>query len=161
MRDTRLRDLSQVMTPMRVARSRRPVGVGVDRTDDVARRLVADFGPVARVAIGVLSNTTTAFHTDLRDHGLTGVFDHIFTSTDLHVDKPCPLVFHMTAERMGVGPDEVFFTDDEQLYVSGARYAGMHAEVFVSPTDLADTLTPLGVPVRPRRTHVTSATSMA
>jgi putative hydrolase of the HAD superfamily len=149
-----------------------------DWAEDVADRLATDFGPTARTAItpwradrgdidptmidlagqvrahglpvAILSNTTTAFRADLAHHGITTVFDQVFPSAELGVDKPAPQAFLLAAHHLDVLPQRIFFADDEAVYVAGARRAGMHAHRFTSPAGLAARLTLLGIPVTAR-----------
>ncbi|MFJ8478469.1 HAD family hydrolase [Kitasatospora sp. NPDC094011] len=152
------------------------LGVLTDQqwADDVAARLVDAFGPRAleaigpwradrgeidpvmldllaqarrHVPVGVLTNTTTAFRADLAHHGIANVFDFVFPTAELGVDKPAPLAFHTAARKMGIAPDRLFFTDDEPPYVAGALHAGLNAEVFTGPKGFAAALTRIGVPV--------------
>ncbi len=45
--------------------------------------------------------------------------------------KPDPRVFDLTATRLGVGPTEIVFVDDQPGHVEAARAAGWHAVVHV------------------------------
>lgn len=154
------------------------VGVITDQewADDVERRLVETFGPDARKAIppwrrdrgetdpvmldllaqarrhvpvGVLSNTTDAFATDLEHHGITGLFDFVLPSAVLGVDKPSPLAYRSAAERMGVAPGRLYYCDDEPTFVAGARHAGLRADLFTGAADFAAALNRLGITVAP------------
>lgn len=152
------------------------VGVISDQewADDVERRLVGDFGPDAQKAIppwrldrgetdavmidlleqaqrqvpvGVLSNTTDAFRTDLEHHGIAGLFDFVLPSADLGVDKPSPLAYRAAAERMGIAPQHLYYSDDEPTFVAGARHAGLEADLFTGAADFAASLNRLGIAV--------------
>ncbi|MDH6130535.1 HAD family hydrolase [Kitasatospora sp. GP82] len=141
-------------------------------TDHVERRLLADFGPQARTAIGpwradrgradkemigllqqarrampcgVLANATSAMHSDLAFHSIE--FDFAFSSADLGVTKPDPLAFEMAAARMKVNPAEIYYFGDSVRCVAGARAAGLSAERFTSAATCAQRLATLGVPV--------------
>lgn len=156
------------------------LGVLTDQqwADDVTARLVADFGDRAQAAIApwradrgeidpvmvdlaaqarrqglpvaILSNTTTAFRTDLAHHGLTDAFDEVFPTAELGVDKPAPAAYRLAAARLGVPPQRIFFADDEDHYVAGARATGMHTHRFTTATRLAAQLTLLGIRVTAR-----------
>lgn len=152
------------------------LGVLTDQqwADDVAARLKDAYGPRAldaigpwradrgeidpvmldllaqarrHVPVGVLSNTTDAFRADLVHHGIPDVFDHVFPTAELHVDKPAPLAYRIAAQRMGIPPAGLYFTDDEPSYVAGALHAGLNAAVFTGPQAFADALNRLGIPV--------------
>ncbi|GHH80476.1 hypothetical protein GCM10018781_61000 [Kitasatospora indigofera] len=107
--------------------------------------------------VGVLSNTTDAFRADLAHHGIADVFDFVFPTAELHVDKPSPLAFHTAAQKMGIAPDRLFFTDDEPPYVAGALHAGLRAEVFTGPQAFAAALTRHGIPVTAAQTLAPAA----
>lgn len=140
--------------------------------EGVTRRLVADFGERARAAVppwradrgrrdaamisllqqirtsvpcGILSNFTDAMRRDLDHHGIRA--DHAFASADLHVTKPSPLAFRAAAERMGVDPAQLYYFDDQPGFVTGARAAGIPAEVFTTPAAVAQRLRRLGVQI--------------
>ncbi|MGH3379426.1 MAG: HAD family hydrolase [Actinoallomurus sp.] len=143
--------------------------------DDVTRRLVADFGPAAMQAVepwrtdrgqvdpvmldllaqarhhlpvAVLSNTTTAFRADLEHHEIADAFDFVFPTAELHVDKPAPLAYLTAAQKMGMPPGQLYFTDDEAPYVAGARHAGLRAHLFTGPDTFTAQLNRLGIPIR-------------
>lgn len=95
--------------------------------------------------VAILSNTTSALPADLRLHGISGAFDAVFTSAGLGVAKPAPVAYQAVASVMNIRPGRMFFTDDEQIHVQGARHAGVPAERFTSPAQFLATLTRLGV----------------
>jgi putative hydrolase of the HAD superfamily len=76
-------------------------------------------------------------HADLRLHGIDNAFNAVFTSAGLGVAKPAPAVYRAVATAMSIGPERVFFTDDETVHVRGARHAGLHSELFTSPQGFA------------------------
>ncbi|MEU4244478.1 HAD-IA family hydrolase [Actinoplanes sp. NPDC026619] len=135
--------------------------------DAVEQRLTAEFGPTAALAIetwlddrgtvdvrmldiarqlrrnltvGVLSNFTDALHGDIVRHDMADAFDHVFTSHDLLVQKPSPLAYLRAAENMGIEPAALFYLDDQEAFVQGARKAGLRAELFTGADDLVRTL---------------------
>ena len=135
--------------------------------DAVERRLMAEFGKVAAFAIatwlddrgtvdarmldiarqlrrkltvGVLSNFTDALHADIVRHDMADAFDHVFASHDLLVQKPSPLAYLRAAENMGIEPTHLFYLDDQEAFVQGARKAGLQAELFTGTEDLIRTL---------------------
>lgn len=100
-----------------------------------------------RVPVAILSNTTSAFHDDLRVHGLSEAFDAVFTSAGLGAAKPAPATYLAVTAALGIGPGKVFFADDEMIHIRGARHAGMQAEQFTSPAQFAATLARAGLPL--------------
>jgi HAD superfamily hydrolase (TIGR01509 family) len=57
--------------------------------------------------------------------GLVEYFDAIVTADDVDVIKPDPALFLLTAERLGVKPDQVIVLEDSGNGVKGAKRAGM------------------------------------
>jgi putative hydrolase of the HAD superfamily len=53
--------------------------------------------------------------------------DDIIYSHEVGLGKPDPEVYELTAERLGVAPDEIVFLDDVPANVAAARAAGWHA----------------------------------
>ncbi|MFG2434593.1 HAD-IA family hydrolase [Streptomyces sp. NPDC048508] len=88
----------------------------------------------AQMPVGVLSNSTDALHDDLKFHGIA--FDHVMPSADLGVDKPSPLAYQLAAQRMGIGPTELAYFDDEPTFVQSAQAVGLNAHLFESPAGL-------------------------
>jgi FMN phosphatase YigB (HAD superfamily) len=152
------------------------LGVLTDQqwADAVRDHLISQHGPAARKAIppwradrgeidrhmlglvqaarchlpvAILSNTTSALPADLRLHGISGAFDAVFTSSELGVTKPAPVVYQAVASAMNIQPGRIFFTDDEMIHVQGAQHAGMPAERFTSPARFLATLTSFGLPL--------------
>lgn len=67
-----------------------------------------------------------------------GVFDGEFYSSELGLAKPDPAYFAEIIRRVDVPPDEVLFVDDKEVNVSGARAAGLRAEVFAADAGAAE-----------------------
>lgn len=44
----------------------------------------------------------------LAHHGITTVFDHVFSSAELGVGKPVPQAFRVGAHQLGVAPHRIF-----------------------------------------------------
>lgn len=81
--------------------------------------------------IGMLSNVGTNW---IRDYFLNGeeskLFDDFVLSFEVGVTKPNPKIFEIAAERLGVEPEEVVFTDDIDRYCVAAEAIGMKAIVY-------------------------------
>ncbi|MGW2543820.1 HAD-IA family hydrolase, partial [Kitasatospora sp. NPDC001574] len=92
----------------------------------------------AGVPCAILSNFTDAMHTDLDRHGIHA--DHPLASADLGVTKPSRFAYREAADRIGFAPSRILFFDDQEAYVAGARAAGMHAELFTTPSAVATRL---------------------
>lgn len=150
------------------------VGVLTDQqwADDVATRLASDYGQAVReflepwrsdrgepdasmidlltelrrhLPVGVLSNCTDALRADLELHGI--VFDYVFSSAELGVDKPSPQVYRKAAKLMGIPTRSLAYFDDEPTFVIAAKFTGMNAHLFTGIADLVARLNTLGVRV--------------
>jgi FMN phosphatase YigB (HAD superfamily) len=69
-----------------------------------------------------------------------GVFDAVVLSGEVGFGKPDPRIYLLTAERLGLVPEECVFVDDLVANVRGAVRTGM---VGVHHTDVDTTLTEL------------------
>ena len=77
--------------------------------------------------------------------GQYAVFDKVYTSFEMHVDKPDPEFFRIIMKAEGVRPDECFFTDDAALNVEAAAALGMKAFIYRDAHSLESDLRELGV----------------
>lgn len=101
------------------------------------------------VAMGILSNTSTAHWRFVKEHfTILDKFSIHATSFELGVVKPAPLIYEKAADLAGVEPGEIFFTDDRRENVEGARKAGWDAILFTSAEKLAEELCQRDLPVR-------------
>lgn len=60
------------------------------------------------------------------------LFDTVVMSGEEHMTKPHPLIFQLTAERLGLSPGECVMIDDVEENCSGADAAGMKAILYES-----------------------------
>jgi putative hydrolase of the HAD superfamily len=98
--------------------------------------------------LGILSNTSQAhweFLADGRYGILPTLFDQIIVSYDARALKPGPEIFAIAADKANCRPQEVFYTDDREDNVEGARKAGFDAEVFTHVPLLVQQLRRRGV----------------
>jgi HAD superfamily hydrolase (TIGR01509 family) len=65
--------------------------------------------------------------------GLLEKFDVICTADDVENTKPDPALFTLTAEKLGVTPDEVIVFEDSPNGVLGAKRAGMFVVAVPNP----------------------------
>lgn len=82
--------------------------------------------------VAILTNGTDTIHEELATCGLDDVFDHVFCTWYLGIAKPEPDVYRRVSADVGVDPAQVLFFDDRMANVTGARSAGMRAELFES-----------------------------
>jgi len=73
------------------------------------------------------------------------LFDVVVVSGRERIAKPDPRIFALVAERSGLRPDELFFIDDTERNVEGARAAGLAAVRFTTPAALRADLVAAGL----------------
>lgn len=102
----------------------------------------------AGVPAGILSNTCDVHWRHLLDRGwgiLPGAFRPIVLSHEERAAKPEQAIFAVAAERAGVAPGRIFFTDDLPEHVAAARTAGWDAEPYTTAAALTDQLARRGL----------------
>jgi len=97
--------------------------------------------------LGVLSNTNPShWNYCTRHFGVVpDAFDTVVLSYEVGVMKPDPTIFRVAAERAAVAPEAIFFVDDRQENVAGARACGFDAVLFTSARELASDLSVRGI----------------
>src|SRR3989304_575558 len=81
-----------------------------------------------RYDVGLLSNATFRLEDELRGyHKIDGLFKVIVNSSRGGMAKPGARIYHLAAERLGVGPSACVHIDDLPHNVEGAREAGFQA----------------------------------
>lgn len=81
----------------------------------------------------MLSNVTVqGIERRFPDGELSNYFDELVISSAVGFAKPDAEIYQITAERLGLRPDECVFTDDRADYVVAAQQVGMQAIVFES-----------------------------
>jgi epoxide hydrolase-like predicted phosphatase len=111
--------------------------LGVDR-DNLVERLFGGIGPdepmvdavrrarAAGIKTGLISNSWgngLAYDPEM----LEELFDEVVISGDVGLHKPQPEIYTLTAERIGVPPEECVFVDDLRENCVGAEAVGMKA----------------------------------
>jgi putative hydrolase of the HAD superfamily len=106
--------------------------------DNLVERLFGGIGPdepmleavrrarAAGIKTGLISNTWgdgLAYDRAL----LEELFDAVVLSGEVGLHKPQPKIFHLSAERIGVAPEECVFVDDLRENCEGAEAVGMKA----------------------------------
>ena len=97
--------------------------------------------------LGILSNTCAA-HWQFavsRYTILSQLFSIVVTSYEVQSMKPDAVIYQVAAERAGVAPSQIFFTDDRAENVASARDQGWNAAQFHDATRLANELEAFGV----------------
>ena len=72
----------------------------------------------------------------LDKYDLPRLFDVLVISYEEGLTKPNPVIFQLTADRLGVPASACFFIDDNQINVEAARAAGMKAARFTGVEQL-------------------------
>ena len=120
---------------------------------DIFTPIEESFALVERLAaqgirLGILSNTN-AIHWDFFMDGryplLNEAFELKLSSFELKSMKPESAIYQKAAERAGVAPSEIFFTDDKPENIEGALSVGYDAMLFTTAGMLARKLRELGV----------------
>lgn len=102
----------------------------------------------ARAAVAVLTNNDAllAETIDVLFPQLRALFGaNIFVSSEFGVAKPDPRIFRLCCERMGIAPQESFFTDDKPENVAGAEAAGLTGHVYRDAAGLEQALRQAGL----------------
>lgn len=77
---------------------------------------------------------------------LSGFFgDRVFCSALFKLAKPDPAIFLACADRLGIAPERIFFTDDKAANAEGARAAGMQGHHFRDAATLRGALVERGM----------------
>lgn len=117
----------------------------IEGTMRIAERLRA-----AGCRLGLLSNTNGVhwrFFMDGRYPTLREAFEVGVGSFEARAMKPDPAIYRVAAERAGVAPGEIFFTDDREENVAGAIAFGFDAVRFTGPETLEAELRSRGAPL--------------
>lgn len=72
-------------------------------------------------------------------------------SCEVGMIKPDPAIFHLTAERMGVRPEQALLVDDREANIESARKTGMAGIRFQNIGQLREELEAMGFDVLPQR----------
>ena len=74
--------------------------------------------------------------------GFENIFDDLFFSCEIGVQKPDPAFYHHISANLNISGDHLLFWDDSLKNVEGARNCGWQAEVF---SDIQDFRTRMAV----------------
>jgi HAD superfamily hydrolase (TIGR01509 family) len=116
-------------------------------TRHVNRRLIPVIEQLkTQYKIGMLSNTGAALLEEfLAEHGIRHLFGEIVASSDTGYIKPQREIFEITAQRLGVALDEIYFIDDSPRNVDAAKSYGMGAHLYTTVAELQDALRAQGI----------------
>jgi len=84
--------------------------------------------------LAMLTNVPSRYSLDQRfDPGqLDELFEVVVASGEVGWDKPAPEIFIMTAEKLGVKPEECLFIDDIPSFTTAAEALGMHSFTYTN-----------------------------
>lgn len=94
----------------------------------------------AGIVTAILTNGTDTIPAETAELGLVSHFEPIFNSAAIGYIKPDERVFLHVLDQLGLEAHEVFFTDDSERKLRGARACGMHAHHFTGIDPLRDAL---------------------
>lgn len=94
---------------------------------DGMRELIDHLRPHAAV---VAASNYPHWVRELEDDLLAGCFEHVHVSYRVGARKPDPAFFTALLDEVEAEPHEVFFVDDREVNVEGAREVGLHAHLF-------------------------------
>jgi epoxide hydrolase-like predicted phosphatase len=81
--------------------------------------------------------------------GWDQLFDVVVISGEVNLRKPDPEIFRLTADRLGLEPDQCVFVDDLMPNIRGAAEVGMIGVLHVTPQQTLDELeTRFGINLR-------------
>lgn len=99
------------------------------------------------MGVGILSNTCPAHWEFIasRFGFLSDFFSPVILSYEVGVMKPDPRIYELAAERAGTNPSSIFYVDDLEENVRGAKLAGWDASIFQSAYQVQQLLLQRGV----------------
>lgn len=118
-----------------------PADLGAQLDTALFAKFEADLKPIEGVREAILSlpyprcvassSTPERIALSLRITGLSHLFDHVFSATQVARGKPAPDLFLHAAERMSTNPKDCIVIEDSAAGVQGALAAGMRVIGFV------------------------------
>lgn len=99
------------------------------RVDPDILHLAAELREVG-IMTAILTNGTDTIPDEAAELGLARHFDPIFNSAAIGYTKPDVRVFRHVLGRLGLDAQDVFFADDSERKLQGARSCGMLAHHF-------------------------------
>jgi HAD superfamily hydrolase (TIGR01509 family) len=81
----------------------------------------------AGVPTALVSNCSPATGSVVERLGLVAELDVVVLSFEVGAQKPAPEIFQVALDRLGTGPSDAWFIDDQVAYCDGARRVGLQA----------------------------------
>ncbi|WP_072803548.1 HAD-IA family hydrolase [Rhodococcoides yunnanense] len=101
--------------------------------------------------VAVLTNGTDTIASEVAESGIDGHYDAIFNSADIGFVKPDVRAFEHVLHALDCDGPQVFFADDSESKLSGARTLGLTTHLFTGIRTLRADLARAGVAVDPAR----------
>ncbi len=118
-----------------------PPDLGMQLDSALFAKFETDLKPIEGVREAILSlpyprcvassSTPERIALSLRITGLSDLFDHVFSATQVARGKPAPDLFLHAAKSMGANPQDCVVIEDSAAGVQGALAAGMRVIGFV------------------------------
>jgi epoxide hydrolase-like predicted phosphatase len=90
--------------------------------------------------VAICTNNIAAFRSTWQQQVPVALFDVVVDSSEVGVRKPDPAIYLLTADRLGVEPDQCVFLDDHPGNVAAAEAVGMTGLLVADPWDAIDAL---------------------
>lgn len=74
----------------------------------------------------------------LEHHGYTGYFSHITTVAEVGIGKHSPLIYQVTAEKLGLAPKDCIVFEDSLVGLRSAKQAGFQTVGIYEATNLSE-----------------------
>ena len=84
----------------------------------------------SNVAIGLMTNATSALDQHMESLGIAGLFDYVINASEVGSIKPEPEIYVHALKVAGVEAQEAFFTDDRPENIDAAIRLGWIGHVF-------------------------------
>jgi putative hydrolase of the HAD superfamily len=97
-----------------------------------------DHFPSAKVVL--VTNATSRLNHDMKNHGLSNIFDGVLNSSELGFAKPSHSFFNKVMHLLGVGFDEVIYIDDAVTNVQSAIQLGIRSHHYQNHAQLVEFL---------------------
>jgi epoxide hydrolase-like predicted phosphatase len=113
-----------------------------DETIDILRSLKEK-----RIKLAALSNTIPQHVEVMSERRVFDYFDIRVLSCEVGLRKPDARVYELTLRKLGIAPEQTFFTDDKEENLRAATELGIIAILFENPSQLKRDLRNLGLVV--------------
>ncbi len=111
----------------------------------------------SKYSLAMLTNINCLHFDYIKErYNILGGFDRVFTSFELKLKKPDPLIYKKVTDLLGNKPHEIFYTDDRPELIDVAKSLGMRAFIFKDFLQLKRDLLQAGVELQPESSLLVS-----